>query len=348
MKCVLSKRVLLKMLAAASVFFASCGYGNQSALNSTGVQSEQVRDLWWIWLAITATVYVIVMVVLIAAYFRVRRAGAEARPDTAPDARSERKASNIVKGCVALTALIVFTLMILSFRTGRAMATQPATSPDPIHIKVTGQQWWWQIEYVDDHRPINNVTTANEIHIPVGRPIRVDLESHDVIHSFWVPNLRGKQDLIPNYPTTIFFEADQPGIYWGQCAEFCGYEHAKMRLMVKAESQDDFNAWYAAAQQPSANPGNDSQARGRQIFLTSVCTQCHTISGTPASGRVGPNLTHVASKPYIASGSLVNNRENLMNWISDPQAIKPGIRMPMNTYSQEDLNALADYIQSLK
>lgn len=348
MKRLMSKRVLVKILAAASVFFSSCGYGNQSAINATGIQSERVSDLWWIWFGITATVYVIVMAVLIVAYFRVRRAGADAAPEIAPDPARETKAGNIVKGCVAVTVLIIFTLMVLSFRTGRAMGTQGATSPDPVHIKVTGQQWWWQIEYVDEHQPVNNVTTANEIHIPIGRPIRVDLESHDVIHSFWVPNLRGKQDLIPNYPTTIYFEADQPGIYWGQCAEFCGFEHAKMRFMVKAESEDDFNAWYAAAKQPSANPSNDSQARGQQIFLTSVCTQCHTINGTPASGRVGPNLTHVASKPYIASGSLINDRENLMNWISDPQAIKPGIRMPMNTYSQEDLNALADYIQSLK
>ena len=336
-----------RILAAATVFFASCGHGNQSAINSAGVQSERLSDLWWTWLGITAAVYIIVMAVLIVAYFRARRTSAEAEPDIAPDPARERRVGNIIKGAVALTVVIMFVLMIVSFRTGRAIAAMPAAQ-DPIHIKVTGQQWWWQIEYIDEHQPSNNVTSANEIHIPIGRPVRVDLESHDVIHSFWVPNLHGKRDLIPNYPTTIFFEADKPGVYWGQCAEFCGFEHAKMRFMVKAESPDEFNAWYAAAQQPSGSPANDSEARGQQIFLTSVCTQCHTISGTPASGRVGPNLTHVASKPFIASGSLVNNRENLTNWISDPQAIKPGIRMPMNTYSQEDLNALADYIQSLK
>ena len=192
------------------------------------------------------------------------------------------------------------------------------------------------------------VTTANEIHIPVGRPIKIDLISHDVIHSFWVPNLHGKKDLIPNYPTTIYLRADQPGVYWGQCAEYCGFEHAKMRLMVIAEPAEDFTRWYTAAQQPSQKPSTDSQAFGQQIFLRSVCTQCHTIKGTPANGRVGPNLTHVASKPYIASGSLQNDRENLASWITDPQAIKPGIRMPMNTYSPEELNALVDYIQSLK
>jgi len=338
---------LFMILASASVFFSGCGYGNQSAINSAGIQSERLSSLWWIFLGLTATVYVIVMAILIFVFFRVRRAGRESDPDIKPDQIREKKVANIIKGAVAVTALIMFVLMITSFRAGLAM-DKLSQAQGPVHIKVTGQQWWWQVEYIDDQTPSNNVTTGNEIHIPVGRPIRVDLVSHDVIHSFWLPNLQGKKDLVPNYPTTLYFQADQPGIFWGQCAEFCGYEHAKMRFMVVAEPQEDFDRWDASAQQPSQTPSTDSQQLGQQIFLKSVCTQCHTVQGTPASGRVGPELTHVASKPYIASGSLQNNRDNLMSWISDPQAIKPGIRMPMNTYSQDDLNALVDYIQSLK
>jgi cytochrome c oxidase subunit 2 len=330
----------------ASVLFSACGYGNQSALNNAGVQAERLGSLWWLFLAITATVYVIVMSLLIFAFFRVRRAASGSDPEIKADQRRDRKAGNIIKGAVGVTALVVFVLMIVSFRTGRAIDTL-SLAQDPLEIKVTGQQWWWQVEY-QDPIPANMVTTANEIHIPVGRPIKIDLVSHDVIHSFWVPNLHGKKDLVPNYPTTIFLQADEPGIYWGQCAEFCGYEHAKMRFMVVAESPEEFARWYASAQKASQAPSSESQAFGQQIFLKSVCTQCHTIQGTPANGRVGPNLTHVASKPYIASGVLQNNRENLMNWISDPQAIKPGIRMPMNTYSEDELNALVDYIQSLK
>ena len=337
----------LQILAAASVFFASCGNGDQSAINSAGIQSERLSTLWWIFLGLTATVYMIVMAVLIIAYFRVRRAGADAVPDVIPDERREKRIGNIIKGAVAVTVVIMFALMVTSFRAGRAIDAM-SQAPQPLHIKVTGQQWWWQIQYIDDKTPSNNVTAANEIHIPVGRPIRIDLESHDVIHSFWLPNLHGKKDLVPNYPTTIYFMADKPGIYWGQCAEYCGFEHAKMRFMVKAESEEEFNSWYASAQQPSAQPVTDLQKRGQQIFLTSVCTQCHTISGTPAGGLVGPNLTHVASKAYIASGSLENTRDHLSSWITDPQAIKPGIRMPMNTYSQDDLNALVEYIESLK
>ena len=333
-------------LALASFLFSACGYGHQSDLESAGIQAHRLETLWWIFLAITATVYVIVMAVLIVAYFRVRRAGSETEPEIKPDPASERKAGNLIKGLVAVTAIILFTLMITSFRMGRAIDTL-SLAQNPLEIKVTGQQWWWEVEY-QDPMPSNMVTTANEIHIPVGRPVKITLVSHDVIHSFWLPNLHGKKDLIPNYPTTIFLQADKPGVYWGQCAEFCGFQHAKMRFMVVAEPQEDFARWYSAAQQPSQAPSTDSQALGQQIFLKSVCTQCHTIQGTIANGRVGPNLTHVASKPYIASGSLQNDRENLMNWISDPQAIKPGIRMPMNTYSQDDLNALVDYIQSLK
>jgi cytochrome c oxidase subunit 2 len=291
-------------------------------------------------------VYVIVMAIVIAAFFRTRRVGPDEEPEIAPDPAREKKVGNVIKVGVAVTLVTLFALMITSFNTGRAIDTL-SRSQDPLSIRVTGQQWWWQVDY-QDPTPANMVTTANEIHIPVGRTIKLELVSHDVIHSFWLPNLHAKKDLIPNYPTTIFFQADRPGVYWGQCAEFCGFEHAKMRFMVIAEPQEDFERWYASAQQPAQEPSTDSQKLGQAIFLKSVCTQCHTIQGTPANGRVGPNLTHVASKPYIASGSLQNDRQNLMNWISDPQAIKPGIRMPMNTFSQDDLNALADYIQSLK
>ena len=334
------------MLAVAGIFLTACGHGDQSAMDSAGIQAGRLGNLWWLFFFITAAVYLIVMLLLIVAFFRVPRAASVSEPDIDPDAARDKRVSNIVKGAVAITVITVFMLMITSFRAGRAIDTL-SQAQDPLEIKVTGQQWWWQVEY-QNQIPSNMVTTANEIHIPVGRPIKIDLVSHDVIHSFWVPNLHGKKDLVPNYPTTIFFQADKPGTYWGQCAEYCGYEHAKMRLMVIAESPDDFDAWYAASQKPAPPPQTDSQKLGQQIFLRSVCTQCHTINGTDASGRVGPNLTHVASKPYIASASLVNNRENLMSWITDPQAIKPGIRMPMNSFSESDLNALVEYIQSLK
>ncbi|HEY0458439.1 MAG TPA: cytochrome c oxidase subunit II [Pyrinomonadaceae bacterium] len=343
MKKIFSKKSLFLIFAGAVL--SGCR-GSQSALDSAGVQSGRLESLWWLFFSITAAVYVITMTVLLIALFRRRAADEQTAPELAPDAAREKRISNTVKGAVAVTLLTLFVLMIVSFRTGSAIQTL-AGAEEPLQIKVTGHQWWWEIEY-QNAVPSNNVTTANEIHLPAGRPIKLVLQSNDVIHSFWLPNMHGKKDLVPNYPTVFYFQADKPGTYWGQCAEYCGYQHAKMRFIVTVESPEDFDNWYKAQQQSSAQPSNDVQKRGQEIFLTSVCTQCHTIQGTQAGGRVGPNLTHIATRPYIAAGSLQNTREHLQNWVTDPQRIKPGIRMPMNNYSPEDLQALVEYLESLK
>ena len=215
-------------------------------------------------------------------------------------------------------------------------------------IKITGHQWWWEVEYTDEAQPSNNITTANEIHIPVGQPVKLVMKSNDVIHSFWVPNLNGKKDLVPGFETTMWLNAEKPGIYEGQCAEFCGAQHAHMRFAVIADAPEDFNNWLAAARQSSVQPANDLQKRGQEIFLTSSCVLCHSIQGTIAGGRVGPNLTHVGSRQRIAAETIPNTRGHLGGWITDPQSIKPGVIMPQNTYSPEDLKALIEYIQSLK
>ncbi|HEY8562461.1 MAG TPA: cytochrome c oxidase subunit II [Pyrinomonadaceae bacterium] len=330
---------------AAVIISGGCG-GAQSALDAAGVQASRLENLWWIFFSVTATVYVIVMAVLLAALARRRRGDENTAPDLAPDERRETRIGNTVKAAVAVTTVILFALMIVSFRTGRAIQTLSG-SPQPLQIKVTGHQWWWEIEY-QDAVPSNNVTTANELHLPAGRPVKLVLQSNDVIHSFWLPNLHGKKDLIPNYPTAFYFQAEKTGTFWGQCAEYCGYQHAKMRFMVTVEAPEDFDAWISAQRQTSAAPATDAQKRGQQIFLTGTCTQCHTVQGTIAGGRVGPNLTHVASRPYIGAGSLPKTREHLQNWITDPQKIKPGIRMPMSNYAPEDLQDLVEYLESLK
>jgi cytochrome c oxidase subunit 2 len=344
--CLRFQKLFFLLIPVLALFLLSGCRGSQSALDSAGVQAGRLENLWWLFFGVTAAVYVIVMAVVIIAFVRRKKADNETAPEIEPDAAREKRISNTVKGAVAVTILALFTLMVVSFRTGHAIYTL-SEAPQPLQIKVTGHQWWWEIEY-QDAVPSNNVTTANELHLPAGRPIKVILQSNDVIHSFWLPNLHGKKDLIPNYPTTFFFQADKLGTYWGQCAEYCGYQHAKMRFIVTVESPEDFDKWYKAQQQSSASPATDQQKRGQEIFLTSVCTQCHTIQGTIAGGKVGPNLTHIASRPYIAAGSLQNTREHLQNWVTDPQTIKPGIRMPMNTYSPEDLQALVEYLESLK
>lgn len=336
------KLALLVLIAALT----SCG-GAQSAVSSAGVQANRLESLWWMFFSITAAVYVSVMAVLLISFFKRRQSDSQDAPDVKPDAKRETRAKNVVKAALAVTVITLFALMITSFRTGRAVNSL-SEIPPAIAIKVTGHQWWWEVEYQDEAVPANNIMTANEIHVPIGRPVKLMLQSNDVIHSIWMPNLHGKKDLIPNYPTTMYFQADTPGTYWGQCAEFCGYQHAKMRFVVTAESQADFDNWASQQRQTPPEPTNPELARGRQIFTTSVCAQCHTIQGTGTNGRVGPNLTHIAGRPYIAAGSLQNTRDHLAQWITDPQQIKPGIRMPMNAYSREDLNALVSYLESLK
>jgi cytochrome c oxidase subunit 2 len=340
-----SKSRLFLISISASFILSGCR-GAQSALDAGGIQSERLENLWWIFFYICAAVYLIVMAVLLAAWYRTKKVDAETEAEIALSPEREKRLSNTVKGAVAASLIALFALMITSFRTGSAINSL-SQAPDHLSIKIKGHQWWWEVEY-QGATPSENVTTANEIHIPVGRPIRLELESNDVIHSFWLPNLHGKKDLVPNYPTVFYFQADKPGTYSGQCAEYCGYQHAKMRFIVVAEAEEEFNNWIKAQQQSSVQPTTDLQKRGQEIFLTSVCTQCHTIQGTIAGGKVGPNLTHVTSRQYIAAGSLQNTREHLENWVTDPQKIKPGIRMPMNNYSKEDLQALIEYLESLK
>jgi cytochrome c oxidase subunit II len=336
----------ISTIAITAILSACGGTRRQSALDSVGVQADKLESLWWIFFAVCAVVYVAVIAAILVAYFRRERADSNTAPDSSPNPGQDRRLSNVVKVCVAISLIALFGLMITSFGTGREIHAL-SEAKDPLVIKITGHQWWWEVEY-QDADPSKNVLTANEIHVPVGRPIKLLLQSNDVIHSFWLPNLHGKKDLIPNYPTTFFFQADEPGEYTGQCAEFCGYQHAKMRFIVTAETPEEFDTWYSEQQKPGKEPVNESQKRGREIFLTGVCTQCHSVQGTIANARFGPNLTHVGSKPYIASASLHNTRENLEQWVTDPHRFKPGIRMPMNAYSDEDLKALVDYLENLK
>ncbi len=199
-----------------------------------------------------------------------------------------------------------------------------------------------------DTSPHSRFTTANEVHIPVGAPVVFLLTARDVIHSFWVPNLGGKKDLIPGYTQTVWFRADTPGVYRGQCAEFCGLQHAKMGLLVIADPPDRYAAWMRQMQQPGAAPTDSLARRGEQVFMSGTCVMCHAIEGTHARSVAGPDLTHLASRQTIAAATLPNNRGNLGGWIADPQRIKPGTHMPPNVLPPEELNALLTYLQTLR
>ena len=341
-----TRNTTLKIYAALGLALCSsaCG-GIHNALNPSGPQAQNLSRLWWLFFSVCSVVFVIVMIAVLLSLRN--RTGEPALPPTIePPAEQERKRRNVVVSAVTLTIIILFVFLIASFSAGRSLTAELAHK-NGLTVEIIGHQWWWEVRY-DDVDASNVFTTANEIHIPVGVPVTFSLKGADVIHSFWVPNLSGKKDLIPGKINTMWLQADKPGVYRGQCAEYCGLQHARMALWVVAEPQEQFNAWRQGQVQTSIPPATDSQKRGQQVFLTSTCVMCHAINGTPAGSNIGPNLTHVASRNMIAAATLVNTREHLAQWIKDPQSFKVGARMPQNNLSDADLQALVDYLQSLK
>jgi cytochrome c oxidase subunit 2 len=236
-------------------------------------------------------------------------------------------------------------LLGVSFHTGDAVAA--ASTEATTTVQVIGKQWWWQFQILNDE-PDKIVITANELHLPVGEPVRFDLETRDVIHSFWIPELTGKRDLIPGQISSLIATPKRTGTFKGRCAEFCGLQHAHMELVVVVEERPQFEAWLAAQSSPPPAPEGEEAIRGREVFLSHACPACHNISGTAAFGSNGPTLSHLASRTTIAAGTLPNNRGNLTGWIADPQASKPGARMPPQPMPADELNALVTYLETLR
>jgi cytochrome c oxidase subunit II len=311
-----------------------------SSLNPASPQSRLVHRLGDSMFITAGVVLVLVLVALLWAALR-RRGGAPPVADSA----TERRMRSVVIGATGVTAVILFVFLIFDVSVGRTITTNPGNNA--VQIRVTGHQWWWEIQYRDS-LPKNWVTTANEIHIPVGYPVSFELRSTDVIHSFWPPNLSPKRDQIPGDENSLWFQADSAGLFRGVCAEFCGHQHAKMAFLVVAEPAGDFENWLARQRDTALTPTDSLARRGKDVFMASSCVMCHAISGTPAGSRVGPDLTHLASRRTLAAGTLPNTRENLTGWIVDPQVIKPGARMPPNQLSGPDLLALVAYLETLK
>ena len=239
-----------------------------------------------------------------------------------------------------IPALILVGVMIYTVSVQRAlsMPKEPA-----LRVQLIGHQWWWEVRYPDE-----GVVTANEVHIPAGTPVLFELTSADVIHSFWAPQLQAKMDLLPGQTNTTWLTADQPGVYRVQCAEYCGLQHAHMGLLIVAESQQQYVAWIQGQHQPAPRPADPVLKQGEQVFLGSACVYCHTIRGTIATGQIGPDLTHIATRQAIGAGILPNNVGNLSGWIVNSQTIKPGNQMPPMYLNGDDLNAVVAYLQSLK
>jgi cytochrome c oxidase subunit II len=319
--------------------------GIQNALNPSGPNAASLARLWWLMFWVCTAVFILVMIALALAIKNGRRKS-DLNPVLNPSQQTETRKRNAVLSAAVVTVFILFGLMISSFSTGRSL-TADLSQKSGLSIEVTAYQWWWDVRY-NDVDASNIFTTANEIHLPVGVPVTFTLRANDVIHSFWVPNLAGKKDLIPGKISTTWLQADKPGVYRGQCAEYCGLQHARMALWIVAEPQEQFNAWRQNQTQAAVPPATDSQRHGQRVFLSSTCVMCHAVNGTTAGSNVGPNLTHVGSRNTIAAATLANTREHLLRWVADSQQFKPGNKMPANNLSEQDLQAVVDYLQSLK
>ena len=317
------------------------GLAEQSVLSPAGTQASTIHALWLLMLWVMTLVFVAVLASVAVAVVK----GIRNRTAVNPRPVSETSLVRGVGVAVAVTVVILLVLLSASVWTGRSMASLRAASA--VTIEITGHQWWWEIAY-EDGTPSRRVVTANQIHIPTNRPIALKVTSRDVIHSFWVPNLQGKRDLIPGYTTAVWLQADRRGIFRAQCAEFCGLQHAHMALDVVAESDEDFESWLAAMRLPSRSPPGEVEREGYDVFMRSRCSTCHTIRGTDAAGQVAPDLTHVATRSTIGAGTLANTPDHLAEWIRDPQRIKPGNQMPPTPLSHRDLQALVAYLRTLQ
>lgn len=318
-------------LVLTALILSGCG-GPQSALKAQGPSAAALKDLIVAITLVCGVVWLAVMIVMAAALLR-RRGGKET---------SDRTLAPPVGLAVTATVVIITALTLLSFYTSRVLG--PVQDAD-LTIRVRAQQWWWQFIYEDEALSFQ---TANEIHIPVGKTVRVLLESPDVIHSFWVPSLSGKLDAVPGRENVLTFRADRPGVYRGQCAEFCGLQHSHMAFLVLAEDAGSFARWAALQRADAAEPVDGDALAGKGVFLARQCAACHTIRGTPATGLTGPDLTHVASRRMIGAGLLETTRGSLAAWIADPQTLKPGNNMPLVPLSPQELQQVSAYMEGLK
>ncbi len=317
-------------------------YAAHSALEPAGAQAFSILRLFYQYLDVSAVVFTLVIAALGFALGRKAQPENEKQEPSGPALSKRQRA---VTWATAATVVTLVGLLVLSVATGHAMALLPAA--DPVRIEVIGHEWWWEFRYPVSG-PATRFNTAYELHIPVGRPVEIELKASDVIHSFWVPSLSGKRDAIPGKHNVLLIRADKPGVYEGQCAEFCGTEHANMRFLVIAESPEAFATWKTQQLGSPAPPSDPLRARGLEVFMTSRCSSCHAISGTDAFGTVGPDLSHMASRKRLAMGTLNNDREHLRRWILDPQRDKPGVQMPSTPLPPADLEALLAYLGGLR
>ncbi len=304
-----------------------------SIFNPQAPHAEAISSLFVITLIVCAVIFLIVLGIVIYSLVKFRWREGEKDP--------HQFAGHTTVEIIWTAIPFVIVILLFGLTVKAMQKADPPKPPEP-DIIVIGKQWWWEIQY-----PKSGIVTANEIHIPTGRPMSVRIEASDVLHAFWVPQLTRQMTNIPGYPNHIWIQADKVGDYMGLCTEFCGTQHAWMRFLVVARPQEEFDAWQQAQLVPAAAAGGDA-ARGWEVFRTMSCISCHAIGGTEAKVRIGPDLTHFASRKEIGAGILPMSPENIHRWMHDPQAVKPGVKMPNFKFTDQQLADLTAYLQSLK
>ncbi len=321
--------------------FASCSLP-QSTLRPGGPAAGTLAEMGWVAYILFGVTALVMWILLAWTAVRKRGTLAEHEPWDEGGGQLWVLIGGFAIPFVVLGGVFVYQLERMS---DFPVHAQGHITPE---IEVIGHQWWWEVRYLQGN-PSEQFTTANEIHIPVGRPIDILLETRDVIHSFWVPAMHGKVDLIPGQANYIRIQADHAGTFPGQCGEYCGMQHSHMRLLVMAQAPDEYEAWRKHQLQPAAEPQDDEAMRGRELFNDSACALCHTVRGTLAHGLVAPDLTHLASRKMIAANSYENNQANLEAWVTHAQSLKPGAEMPnLTSYDGRDLRFLVKYLMQLK
>lgn len=320
------RRLGVPLGVMALLVVPACSSKSPDALKPEGPAAESVASVAWLMFGMATAVYVVVAGFIIFGALR----------GTKPSRISDN--AFIWIGGLLVPIAILSLLAVVTVKTTDTLR-KPAS--DPLKIEVTGYQYWWAVEYPDE-----KVTTANEIRVPAGRPVEIGLRTKDVIHSFWVPQLAGKVDMIPGQRNVIRFTADKPGEYRGQCAEFCGLQHAKMAFQVVAEEPGAYERWVIRQQRPRGGPASEREAEGEKVFMRSSCAGCHTIRDTEARGTVGPDLSDFGSRRTLGALAAENNRANLAGWIENSQSIKPGNLMPPVQLEPDELLNLIDYLEA--
>jgi cytochrome c oxidase subunit 2 len=296
-----------------------------SIFDDAGQEARHVAGLWWVMFTVATAVYVLVAAMVIIGVVRRRRQAEPAEGD---------RTSFVWWGGIVMPVVILGVLAYLTVSTTTALGRD---APSGLQVDVTGHDWWWEVRYPDSDR-----TTANEIHLPVGRTVDLRLRSDDVIHSFWVPQLAGKLDVLPDQTNHLRITAERTGTFLGECAEFCGIQHANMRFVVIVQTAGDYARWAATGRSAPTS------SRGAAIFQRESCAGCHTIAGTEATGTYGPDLTDFGSRRWLGAKALRNTPEQLLRWLRDPGSIKPGVLMPPSPLSESELQALVAYLESLR